>query len=107
MPRRGRGDDVPAARAQRQSIWADYGKIQQPDLSSWDPKSEQLVEALLTIAESGATVVLRPGSGGRSIGIAIWEGDDRHPPAWLYTSAEVDDWSHAVLEKVREQEAAD
>jgi len=107
MPRRGKGDETPAAKEQRVLLWGSYGKIAQPELSSWDPKQEPLIEALLTVVESGATLVLRPGSGGRALGLAIWEGDFRHPPVWVYTAAELDDWASEVIERARGRDAAD
>jgi len=80
-----------------------------PGLTQWDPKSDALIEALLTIVASGATVVMRPGSGGRSLGIAIWEGDERHAPQWSYDAEELDQWASRILAVVdrRGDEAAD
>lgn len=90
-------------------MWGIPGADTVPAVDSWDPKTDVLADALLAIVASGATVVLRPGSGGRSIGVAIWEGDFRHPPTWLYDSEEMDNWGQAILRAARtnKEHAAD
>jgi len=78
-------------------MWGMNGATQAPSLTQWDPKQESFVEALLEVLASGATIVLRPGSGGRSIGVAIWEGDTRHAPQWCYEAEELDNWSQGII----------
>jgi hypothetical protein len=94
---------------ERRLIWNQTGQRNTPLLTDWDPKEGMLVEALLEVLASGATVVLRPGSGARSIGLAIWEGDARHAPEWCYEASEIDDWARGILAVVagRRPEAAD
>jgi len=109
MPRGSGPKESPAKLVQNQLMWATYGKGARISLTSWDPKAVAFVEAILEVLASGATVVLRPGSGAGSVGVAIWEGDFRHPPTWCYTSEELDDWSAGViaLAMLRAQQAAD
>lgn len=103
MPRKTRpaaGDDAGAKGFIAQWVMqtGDYPGV---TLTTWDPKCEQLITAILGIAQTGATVVMRPGSGGRSIGIAIWEGNERHPSQWLYTTEELDEWAETVIARLR------
>lgn len=109
MPRRGQGDSSSARSVERRLIWAQTGEYNHATVGDFDPKAEALTEALLYVVSTGATVVLRPGSGGRALGIAIWEGDARHAPKWLYDEEEVDAWASGVLSVKRGQsaEAAD
>jgi hypothetical protein len=65
-------------------------------LIQWDPKTEPLVAAIMEILASGASVFLRPGSGGRAIGVAIWDGEDRHKPTWVYEAEELDAWAEGI-----------
>lgn len=83
---------------QQRSIYLDFGEVYSSSLRDWDPKQVQFVEAILEVLSSGATIVMRPGSGGRSIGIAIWAGEDRGAPRWCYDSEEIDEWTGRVLE---------
>lgn len=73
-----------------------------PLVDSWDLKTSIFAEAALAIIASGATLVIRPGSGGRALGVAIWEGDDRHPPQWCYDEAELDEWAAGVVARWKE-----
>lgn len=91
---------------ERRLVYQQFGSYNQPGLKDWDPKQVQLVEALLQVLSDGATLMIRPGSGNRSIGIAIWEGENRWPPTWCYDAEEVDSWAENVL-RVHEAQAAD
>lgn len=105
MPRKVSSQKSEAVTAERQLIWAQFGSYNHATVGDFDPKAEALVEALLHVVSTGATLVLRPGSGGRSLGIAIWEGDFRGAPQWLYDSEEVDNWATTVLSVKRAAEA--
>jgi hypothetical protein len=85
------------ASEQRRLMWGIPGGREADSLARWDPKQQPLIEALLAIVSSGASVFLRPGSGGRSVGIAIWEGDVRHAPTWCYDTEELDEWAESIL----------
>lgn len=110
MPR-GSGKQVsPAIQAQRRILFEMTGDHASDTVERWDPKAELLVSALLGIVGTGAVVMLRPGSGGRAIGIAIWEGDVRHPARWFYESGELDDWARLIMVRIGgdiSQETAD
>lgn len=109
MPRPTRSQKPEAITQERQLIWAQFGSYNHATVGDFDPKAAPLVEALLHIVSTGATVVLRPGSGGRSLGVAIWEGDARYAPTWLYDSEELDNWAATVLsmKRAQEEKAAD
>lgn len=107
MPRKPAAKESPAKLQQNLAMWGIYGKEARVLPSGWDPKQVQLVDALLHVISSGATVVLRPGSGGGAVGVAIWEGDLRHPAVWCYTSEELDQWAEGVMQRVGELEAAE
>lgn len=107
MPRAKGVRETPAKLAENRTIWGQFGKTDVGyAITGWDFKPS-FVEAILEVLQSGSTVVLRPGSGQRSIGIAIWEGDFRHPPTWCYQPEEVDMWAESIMERVKRQDAAD
>ncbi len=98
-----RGSSKPVNSAvveQRKVLWEMSGEVEGNSLRQWDPKLEDLVEALLGIVSTGAVVMMRPGSGGRALGVAIWEGDVRHPVKWFYEASELDDWSQLVRKRL-------
>jgi len=100
MPR-GSGKQVtPARQEQRRLLFDMTGQHDGESLRQWDPKAEPLVDALLGIASTGAAVFVRPGSGGRALGIAIWEGDTRHPATWFYEAEELDEWALKILKRL-------
>jgi len=100
MPR-GSGKQVTPIRAeQRRLLFEMLGENEGAGLRQWDPKAGPFLEAILGILASGAAVFLRPGSGGRAIGVAIWEGDTRHPAKWVYEAEELDDWSLIILKRL-------
>lgn len=101
MPR-GSGKLVPPAiQEQRRLLWSMMGQQDGESLRQWDPKAQDLVEALLAVLSTGAALFIRTGSGGRAIGVAIWEGDVRHPAKWLYEASELDDWSRLILKTIQ------
>lgn len=97
MPRKGAGGQPTPVSEQRVLMWGMQGANIPPSLTEWDPKTEPLVQAVLEVVATGATLVFRPGSGGRSIGVAIWEGDQRWAPNWVYDTEELDDWAQGIL----------
>lgn len=78
-------------------------------LVNLDPKPEPFLEALLLLLNEGVTVHLKPGSGGRCVGIGGWAGEERLPWQWLYDDEEVDAWASKVIENLRpkNEQAAD
>lgn len=105
MPRERAKQTNPAKTDQQRILWEMTGDFEGNEIWQWDPKESDLIEALLWVVSSGATVVMRPGSGGRAMGIAIWEGDVRHPPKWCYEADELDAWSQRVLAMKQNQKA--
>jgi hypothetical protein len=106
MPR-GKADSAraEAIKTQNTLLWGQTGKLPEYSLTEWDIKTEAMVTALLEVLSTGASVLLRPGSGARSIGWAIWEGDARHAPKWLYSDEEVDEYVAGLLELVRQRKS--
>jgi len=100
MPRGSGKQATPAVQAQRRLLFELVGEHEGEGLRQWDPKAVPLVEAILGIVSTGAAVFIRPGSGGRALGIAIWEGDTRHPAKWLYEVQELDDWALIILKRL-------
>lgn len=100
MPRGSGRQTTPVQLEQRRLLFEMLGGHEGDGLRQWDPKAGPFTEALLGILSTGAAVFLRPGSGGRAIGVAIWEGDTRHPAKWVYESGELDDWSLLILKRL-------
>lgn len=108
MPRPARPKETAAKLEQNRAMWDTFGRKTKVLVTSWDPKQVQLVEAILEVVASGSTVVFRPGTGGGSVGVAIWERKVQHDPAWCNTAEELDAWADWVLEMSRGgEEAAD
>lgn len=102
MPRPTKVSDSPKAREQKQLLWQQTGSMDNSELASWDPKQVDVVQAILEVLSTGVSIYIRPGSGGRALGIAIWEGDVRHPAKWLYTAEELDEWASDTLDRAAE-----
>jgi len=100
MPRGSGKPATPAQQEQRRLLWAMTGVVEGESLRQWDPKAQAFAEAILDILSTGAAIFMRPGSGGRAIGIAIWEGDTRHPAKWLYEASELDEWSQLIRKQM-------
>lgn len=93
------GKQPTAKSEQQRTIYGSFGKVERDTVSSWDPKTEVFTEAILQLVDDGLTVVLRPGSGRRSVGVALWEGDVRDAPVWFYDAEELDAWAAWVIEQ--------
>jgi hypothetical protein len=100
MPRGSGKQTSPIVVEQRRILWEMTGESEGNGLRQWDAKAEGVLDALLGVVSTGSVVLLRPGSGGRALGIAIWEGDVRHPAKWLYEAAELDDWARLILKRL-------
>lgn len=81
-----------------QQWWQQTGTQFEYKLSEWDPDTAIVVQAILELLEDGLTVVIRPGSGGRAIGIAIWQGDNRPPAKWFGDQDEMNAWCTTIVE---------
>jgi hypothetical protein len=97
MPRIPKSTQTPAKVEQQRLLWEQTGSFDGNGLEQWDPKTQELVDAILTVLSTGSSVFIRPGSGGRSLGIAIWEGEVRHKPKWIYDAEEMDQWAEGIL----------
>lgn len=100
MPRGVSRQVTPVRQEQRRLLFEMVGEQEGEGLRQWDPKAGPFMEAVLGILGSGAAIFLRPGSGGRAIGVAIWEGDTRHPAKWVYEAEELDDWALVILKRL-------
>jgi len=77
--------------------WVQTGERYDYHLYDWDPDTATWSQCLLELLSEGLTVVLRPGSGGRAVGIAIWQGDNRPPAKWFNDHDELNAWTAAIL----------
>jgi hypothetical protein len=66
-------------------------------VADWDCDAAAVLQAMLQVVAAGNCLFIRPGTGGGSWGIAIWEGDIRNPAEWLYSAEQTDEWADAVL----------
>lgn len=80
-----------------QQWWHQTGTQYEYQLSEWDPDTATVVQAILELLDDGLTVVLRPGSGGRAIGLAIWKGDDRQPAKWFGDQDEMNEYCTNIV----------
>lgn len=87
-------------------IYLQTGEVPDFQLASWEPRYQELVDALFEVVGQGYTLVLRPGSGGRALGLAIWNGDSRPPAKWFYDQDELDAWADNVLAVKRKRESS-
>lgn len=103
MPRGKAGQESKQKLMANKYSWDIMGEPVSNSVGGWDLKTDTFAAALLEIVGSGATVVLRPGTGGRSLGIAIWDGDVRYAPTWCHAEEEADAWAARVIRSVQEQ----
>jgi hypothetical protein len=72
-----------------------------------DFDTAMFAQAVLLLMQEGGTVVCRPGSGGRSFGVAVWQSDTKYPARWLYDDEEVNEWASTVIRELAGESAAD
>ena len=106
MPRGKPGQESKQKLYANRYAWDIIGEVQTNSVGGWDLKSEAFCQMLCEMVGSGVTVVLRPGTGGRSLGLAIWDGDDRRPPVWFHAEEEADAYAQRVLRQIADQKAA-
>lgn len=107
MPRKGMGQQPTPKSELSRLLFLQTGQRYDYALTQFDFDTATFAEALLLLMAEGATVVCRPGSGGRSFGVAVWQNDVRYAPKWLYDDEEVNDWSNLIIGQLRKEEAAD
>lgn len=89
-----------AGRQAYESLWAQQlGTPLKFTVEDWDPDMATLGQAILEIVATGASVFVRSGQAGASLGIAIWEGDERHPATWFGEPEELNAWSAGILKR--------
>lgn len=98
MPPRPKSDGKTARQDLQHLLYLQTGEVPDWVLDTWEPMHVQFFDAIAEILGQGNTVVLRPGSGGRAIGIAIWRGESRPPAKWFYDQDELDAWTAHVLQ---------
>lgn len=99
MPRKSESPPVKPVVTQWNAWWLVTGEEYEPKLHEWDPETTAFTQALLELLDDGLTIVLRPGSGGLSIGVALWKGDQRDPPIWFRDQDTLDTWTKTVTER--------
>lgn len=93
--------EVPGEREQRDQNalwWAQTGKRLEHPLHGWDCDTAVVLQAILELLSAGNTVCIRPGSGGESLGIAIWEPVNKRPYVWFGADVELDDWARGLTQ---------
>lgn len=91
---------------QRRLLWQTYGAVVAPNAADWDPKSEQLVEALLAVLGSGCAVMFGTAREGSAISVQVYEGDYKYPRVWISEAEELDTWAEGILRRKGEVAAA-
>lgn len=102
MPGRRSPKDSPAKALQNQLLWAQDPSGSFAGLDNWEPRGEEFTQALLAVLATGSAIFLRPGSGGRAIGIAIWEKDFKHDAQWCYDDEEINLWSQDINQRAEQ-----
>lgn len=97
MPRAAKPNTQAAAKELIQAWWAQTGELPNYKLADWDPDTAAMCQMVLEVLSSGGTVVFRPGSGGRAIGVAIWAGDNRPPAKWFSDHDELNEYTRAIV----------
>lgn len=80
-------------------MWAQDPSGDWTTILNWEPRTDEFWQALQEVLASGAAVFIRQGSGGRSVGIAIWDGDDRMPARWCFDDEEINMWSAEIIRR--------
>lgn len=99
MPR-GKAQAVTTEQGIFSALTAQLGGIPDYTIADLDPDCSKFCQAILEVTAAGGSLFMRSGSGGQSLGIAIWEGDTRHPAKWMGDAEGINAWSEAVLELV-------
>lgn len=109
MPHKPKVPNQPTSKSEQSRLLFLQGTKVEITVANLDPKPEPFVQALLLLMAEGMTVYLKPGSGGRALGIGGWAGEDRVPYTWLYDEEEIDSWSAKVIRNLgaKYEEAAD
>jgi hypothetical protein len=97
MPREKKPEAVLSADSIFATIMDQLGGVPDYTCADWDPDMQAFGQAILEVVAKGGTLFVRSGSGGQSVGIAIWEGDTRHPAKWLQDADGINAWAQAVL----------
>lgn len=108
MPRGKMGGQPTPKSEQARLIWGTFGERNQPKCNDWDPKATDFAQALLEVLASGCAVMLGTAREGSAVSITIYQDDYKYPRVWIADAEELDDWSRAILAKVKiEVPAAD
>jgi hypothetical protein len=73
------------------------GARHQVSIGDWDCDAELVLQAMLQVGAAGNVLFIRPGTGGGSWGLAVWEGDERHPAIWVYAEEQLNEWAEGIL----------
>lgn len=108
MVRANKPANQPTAKSeQSRLLFLQSGTRYEGTLPDLDFDTAMFAQALLLLMNEGATVVCRPGSGCRSFGVAVWQGDAKYAPKWLYDDEEVNQWSSRVVEELTDKKTGD
>ena len=97
MPHKPKPSNQPTPASEQRRLLFLQGAQDTSTIADLDPKPEPFVQAILLLLAEGATVSLRPGNGGRSVGIGGYHGEERLPTKWLYDNEELDDWASLII----------
>lgn len=79
-------------------LWKQLGEKPDQNIRGMDFDAALLMQAILDVVDAGNTVVFRRGSGGESLGIAIWTRQKQNDPVWCSSDERVEAWAKGAIQ---------